>query len=305
MAKKNSIADKRKWLDEYESGKPIIAIASQNKRDTRTVQKALEDARRERDARYARSELMKEALRKHQDALKDELNRIIRNLKTPGTDFVPLSWHEGDTSIFTPVWKVDNLVYTVGVAKDAGRPSAINTTVITVLRQHLKNDRLWKFLTQWDKAYASHIADRTALQRKTVSLLEQKTGYKMVDKANNTPPFLYSYTAGHILYETVLGLALGSRTKSELEDDIVVDKQTRVVKYHNSILAEAPGNEEKCSQSILAAFKELLNSLEIQKVINSYKHLNECADRARQAADEVVLLGYLPGNCRVCQRLGM
>ena len=305
MAKKISIADKRKWLDEYENGKPKIAIASQNKRDTRTVQKALEDARRERDARYARSELMKEALRNHQDALKDELNRIIRNLETPGTDFGPLSWHEGDTSIFTPVGKIDNSAYTVGVAKDAGRPSAENTTVITVLRQHMKNDRLWKLLIQWDKAYASHIADRTALQRKTVSLLEQKTGYRMVDKVHNTPPFLYSYTTGHILYETALGLALGSRTKSELEDDIVVDTQTRVVKYHNSILAEAPGKEEECSQNVLAAFKELLNSLEIHKVINSYKYLNAWADKAKQAADEVMLLGYLPGNCRVCQRLGM
>jgi len=67
----------------------------------------------------------------------------------------------------------------------------------------------------------------------------------------------------------------------------------------------ATGKEEECSQNILAAFKELLNSLEIHKVINSYKYLNEWADKAKQAADEIVLLGYLPGNCRICQRLGM
>ena len=53
MTKKVSIAEKRKWLEEYESGKPVIGIANQNQCGTRAVQNALEDARRERDARNA------------------------------------------------------------------------------------------------------------------------------------------------------------------------------------------------------------------------------------------------------------
>jgi len=305
MAKKVSIADKRKWLDEYESGKPKIAIATQNKCDTRTVQKALEDARRDRDARYARSELMKEALRSHQDALKDEIARIVSSLETPERDFALLSWHEGDNSIFTPVVKVDNSAYIVGVAKDAGRPSATNTTVTTLLRQHLRNDRLWKLLVLWEKAYALHIADRTALQRRTVSLLEQKTGNKMVSMPNATPPFLYSYTAGPAVYGEVLKLALDSRIKSELEDDIIADPDARVVKYSNSILAKAPGNEVDCRRDIITAFKELLKSPESESVKGSYKYLNECAVKAMPAVEEISMLGYVPGNCRVCQRLGM
>ena len=127
----------------------------------------------------------------------------------------------------------------------------------------------------------------------------------MTDKADIQKPFLYSYTTGPVVCETVLGLAFGLLKKSELENDIITDTREGTVKYRNSILAEAPGNEEKCRQSILDAFKELLQSSEFEQVKNSYQYLNECAVKAMQAADEVSMLGYMPGNCRVCKRLGM
>ena len=97
----------------------------------------LADGRR---ARYARSELMKEALRNHQDTLKIELDNIVKNLEVPGIDFAPLSWYQGDKSIFSPVDNTDISVYTVGVAKGAGKPRETITTPIELLRQHLKND---------------------------------------------------------------------------------------------------------------------------------------------------------------------
>lgn len=292
MARKIPIIEKRRWLEEYEAGKSEYAIALGNKRDTRTIKKALEDARRERDARLARSELMKDALRNHQDTLKEELNEVIKNLETPRGDFAPLSWHKGDTSVF------------LATAKGAGRPSEASTTVIDLLRQHLKNDKLWKFLKQWEKAHTSHIAARAALQRKVVSLLEQKTGYKLVEREIPSP-FLYSYTAGPLVYEAALSSALDPQPTSYLEKGIVIDTKAGWVKYHNSILAEAPGDEENSRNNILAAYTELLTTTEFEQVKNSYKNLTESAPKVRQAADEIAFLGYIPGQCRVCRRLGM
>ena len=127
----------------------------------------------------------------------------------------------------------------------------------------------------------------------------------MVDKSNIPKPFLYSYTAGLVVYGVVIGVALGSCDKSALEDDLVSDTREGTVKYRNSIMAEAPGNEEKCRQSILATFNELLKSPELERVRNSHRYLDECAVKAKQAAEEIEMLGYLPGNCRVCRRLGM
>ncbi|MFC2019348.1 hypothetical protein ACFLU4_05275 [Chloroflexota bacterium] len=305
MPKKISIIDKRKWLEDYESGKAESAIASKYKRDTRTVKKALEDARRERDAMFARAELMKEALRSHQDALKEELNRVVKNLESPRDDFAPLSWYEGDNSIYKAFVRVENLSFTAGVVKEAGRPIAASVTVIDLLRQHLKSDKVWKLLVQWEKVHTAHIADRVDLQRKMVCLLEQKTGYKLVDKPDIASPFIYSYTTGPILYKAILGLALGSRIKSEIENDIVADAKAGVVKYQGSILASAPGNEKKCRNKLLVVYKELLKSPELEQVASSYKNQNEWAVKVKQAANEIMLLGFIPGQCRVCKRLGM
>ena len=305
MRKNIPIAVKRKWLGEYENGKPMIAIATENKHETRTVKKALEDARRDRDARFARSELMKEALRSHQDVLKSELQRIMKDIALPNSDFAPLSWHDEDNSIFKATGEVDIKMYSLGVAQEAGRPALANTTLISLLRQHMRSDRLWKSLVQGDKTYGIHIQDRMALQRKTVSLLTQKTGYQIIVKPNKRPPFLYSYTAGPTIYKAALGKAMGEKVKSDLEDEIVADTRTGTVKHRNSILAEAPGNEIDCRNNILAAYNDLIESPEFQKVNNSYNNLSESTIKVRQAVEEISMLGYIPGNCNVCRRLGM
>lgn len=305
MRKNIPIAVKRKWLEEYENGKPMIAIATANKHETRTVRKALEDARRDRDARFARSELMKEALRSHQDALKSELQRIVKDMALPSSDFAPLSWHDEDNSIFKATGEVDMKMYSLGVAQEAGRPAAANTTLIALLRQHMRSDRLWKSLVQGDKAFGNHIQDRIALQKKAVSLLTQKTGYQIIVKPNIPPPFLYSYTAGPTIYKAALGKTMGEKVNPDLEDEIIADTRTGTVKYRNSILAEVPGNEIDCRNNILAAYNDLLESPEFQKVNNSYNNLSEITIKVRQAVEEIWMLGYIPGNCNVCRRLGM
>jgi hypothetical protein len=306
MPKKISIIEKRKWLEEYESGKSESEIASGKSRDTRTVKKALDDARRDRDARYARSELMKEALRNHQDALKKELMGLIRSLESHRDDFVPLSWNQGVKSIFTWAGRVEDLGYIPGIS--AGRRSSTvraTSTAVDLLRQHLKDDKSRRILVQWEKACITHIAARVSLQKKVIAMLRQKTGYGVFDRPPESPPYLFSYTAGSILYHDIIGLALDLHTKSDLEKDTVTDSRDGTVTYHNSILARAPGDESSCRDRIFEAHRELLKSEECRLVGSSYRELDKAAVKARQAAEDIVLLGYIPGQCRVCRRLGM
>jgi hypothetical protein len=305
MVKKYAIAEKLEWLEEYENGKPMIALAKQHHCDTRTVKKALGDARRERDARYARSEIMKEALRNHQDILKTDLNNILRTLRSMKPDFGPLSWHQGENSIFTAAGNLEELRYSLEIAKRAGRPSANGITIRDLLRQHLKNDRVLKLLAEADKAYSADMANREALQRKTKYMLERKTGYKMTDANNPTRPFICSYTAGQVVYEMLLDVAIDGRDKDDFINGVTVDSQREAATYHNSILAEAPGNETRCCKGIIDGFEKLLKSEELQKIQESYRYLTRCIASAQQAAEEITLLGYIPGNCSVCQRLGM
>jgi hypothetical protein len=306
MPEKISIIEKREWLEDYESGKSELDIARSKNRDTRTVKKALDDARRDRDARYARSELMKDALRSHQDALKKELMGLIKSLESHRNDFAPLSWNQGVKSIFTWDGRVEDLGYITGFSarRRGGNIKAVPTS-IDLLRQHLKGDKVRNTLIQWEKAYLSHIAARVSLQRKVMAILRDKTGYELFDKPSEPPPYLFSYTAGSILYQDIVGLAVGLHTKSDLEKDIIADSQDGTVKYHGSILARAPGKERSCRDHILEAYRELLKSAEYRLAGNSYQELDKLAVKAMQAIEEIVLLGYIPGQCRVCQRLGM
>ena len=92
MPRKFLDTDKRKWLNLYESGKTEIWIARERaKCDPRTVKRGIEEARRKQDARVARAELIKDALRKHQDSLLEELDKILAALTVPSEDFVALS----------------------------------------------------------------------------------------------------------------------------------------------------------------------------------------------------------------------
>lgn len=305
MRKKFSITDKRTMLIEFEAGKPAVAFVNEHSCDIRTIQKALDDARRERDATVARSELMKKALLNHQKRLEDEMKRIITILEIPEIRFTPLSWYEDDDSIFKTVGKAVDKGSTLGLTKNPGRPSSASITATDLLRQHLKTDPLWKLLIQNDKTHAGHISCRIALQRRAVYLLEKKTGYKMSLKSESNLPFLYSYTAGPAVYESCLRVTLEGKEKGEFENEVIADTRAGAVKFRNSILVEDPGNEENCRLNILNAYHDLLESPQLDEVKKSHENLSECCAKVKQAYEEIILLGYIPGSCSSCRRLGM
>lgn len=300
-----TIDDRRKWLAEYERGRPVAAIASKYRRDVRTIEKHIDKTRREQDVRIARAELMKEAPRRHQDSLEGELRQILGRLEYPSADFAPLSWHEGAGSVFAAM-EVSRVAAKGARIPRAGRkPAGKRTTARDMLKQHLKRDKLWKRLEQWEKDLAAHLGDREALQKKTVAILGEKTGYEMVDKADIDPPFLYSYTVGDLFYRSALDSALGSRRSLNIEEDITADTDRGMVMHHGSTLAQAPGAEEEARKSIIAAWKDILALPELKQVASSWETLKESADKVNQAVENILLLGFIEGRCDVCKRLGL
>jgi len=305
MPKKIPIQQKRDWLVEYENGKSKNDIAKDANRDIRTINEALEDARRDRDARFARAELMKESLYKHQDLLRNGLNNIVRSLELPTNDCAPLSWHECEKSIFKRTYNLRELTGVHGISFKKGRPSVSSMLTDDLLRQHFRNDKTWKLLVQWEKVYLEHINDRLTLQEKLVSLIERKTGYHLVDREKDESSFVYSYTTGPILYEAALESVLKIGSKYNLEADVKVDPNLGEVRFRHSSLVKDPGDIESCRDNIIMAYKELLESPAIKNVADTYNNLSESGAKARQAVEEINLLGYIPGSCNVCRRLGM
>jgi hypothetical protein len=312
MPKKFSIADKKEWLKKYEHGKSEVSIAK-GKCDVRTVKKGIEEARREQEAQIARAELLKHALLKHQDSLMESLRGILSALTLPSEDWEPLSWYHNGDSIFSQ----DKITIASTQPKDSSEgiqdTDSETATVQSMLKQHLKNDKLWKYLAQREKAYEAHRSKRIALQLRVRELLEEETGCPMVDRNVDQrdsvikPPFLYSYTAGELFFKMALRHAFSDHITYKWQDDIVADPTAGCVRDRlgGVVLAEVPGEEKVCRQKLLDAFNKMKGLPEIKEVASSFGDLERTTSRARQAVKEVLTLELITGRCNVCRRLGM
>ena len=281
MPKKFSLAEKKKWLDLYESGRSELWIAKNEADcDARTVKKGIDEARQERRASMAEVDLLKNALRNHQDTLLNAMKQRLSSLKLPPVDMVIVP-------------SEDNTV-----AYDESE------TIWELLHEHLKRDPIWVYLAKLDKAYSSHIESRIAFKEKVTSLLKEKTGFDVLENPKD-PPFIYSYTAAEIFYKEGLRRVLGISDNTDFESEIQADEVAGAVKYRNSVFAECPGAEQKCAEDIRNAYRELLKSVEAQNLTSTYTELKEFMIKAKRALEEVLLLEMIPGHCRVCRRLGL
>jgi hypothetical protein len=300
MPKKFDDATKREWLEFYDQGKSEKWIANRVKCDVRTVKTAINEARLKRDVAAARVELVKDALHNHQDGLLEELDRIKASLVVPEKDFAVLSWNRGENSILDDTGEQIKL--------EDGEDS----TMRRLLKEHLKRDKLWRVLAQWKKARANHLAAKLAFQRKTVTLLEKKTSYKLID-GDSPSPFLYSSTAGYVIYKNAIDIALAAPDErvqngiiERMEGAIHVNTNNGDVVFRSgSILAVAPGSEQATRQHLLDALKDLEKSPEAKAVAETYQALEQITTKARQVVEDVRLLGLVLGQCEICRRLGI
>ena len=306
MPKRFSETDRREWLELYETGKSEKWIARERAHcDPRTVRRGIEEARRRRDANMARVELVKNALRKHHDDLLGELQNILSSLTLPPVDLTVLSWHHNGDSIFTVddrTKEMNKKESTITVTEEVNIDRSAKRDL---LKEHLKNDRLWKILASLKRDYDENNQARVALQHKIVNIVEKQTGYKVDDGNKLSTNFICSYTAGDLFFKSILQKALGVRRTITLEEDIYADVSRGTVQYHGSILAEVPGNEEGCKKNLLIALHELQNSEEVSQVVETHKALAESNEKAKQSVEQLLLLNFVPGQCQVCRRLGM
>jgi len=281
MPKKYSLTEKKNWLDLYEGGRSETWIAEEVAHcDVRTVKKGIDEARQERRASVAEVELLKNAIRNHQDTLLNAMKQRLSNLKLPPVDLVPNSREEN-----------------TGAYEESG-------TIWELLREHLKRDPIWGHLEKWDKAYSSYIESRIAFKEKTKSLLKEKTGFDVLDNPKD-PPFIHSHTAVHQLYQIGLRQVMEMPDNTDPQNEIKADEKSGTVRFRNSVFSECPGDEQKCAEGIRGAFKELPKSLEALNLLPTYADLKESMIKARRALEELLLLEMIPGHCRVCRRLGL
>jgi hypothetical protein len=117
--------------------------------------------------------------------------------------------------------------------------------------------------------------------------------------------FVYANTVD-FFYQIMLERALETKKRTDFERRIRVTPAGYVEHGHGSpVLAYAPGRQDKIRKRILVAYKELTESPEAENVGTTYYAVKNASTKAGAALQEVLLLRMVPGQCRVCRRLGM
>jgi len=279
MPKKIPPDEMRRWLEMYDAGKSEVSIAREAHRDARTVKNCIKKARQERRVNAAQIELLKNALTQHQDSLL----RLICDLRD--RIFIP------DLSI---------------TLSDSEQPVSFgieDEVKWELLQEHLKGDRLLTDLTVWNKAFSEHISARAALKMKCVKKLKTKLCLPIVDEPISEP-FIYSSTTPELLYETTVRRIIGKGKRTRPEERITVVRQRGEVKLGpGTTLVWAPGKEEECREKLIATFEEIMKESEIARFRRSYSEIEEAGQKAKRSLEEINLLGFISGECRVCRRL--
>jgi len=297
-----SMVKKREWLKAYEEGQSQAWIASKDNRDTRTVKKGIGEARLERDASLARAELIKEALHKHNEALLEITRGLLSIIKPPSPDQT-IPWKSQPSSGSIRI-EGGNVPYehwpelkVMDVTLDEERKAEWE-----LLKEHLKLDPMWRLLSQWKKVLATHLEARIVMSLKLADLLKEKTGYQLADRPVDGP-FVYSDSVDS-LSPRMIARSQKLIDTDTLKRSIIADPDMRGVTCGGVILAHTPGREEECRKNILEALSELEVSQEMMSIKETYQVTEDLAAKARRAAQELLMLGLVPGQCRVCQRLG-
>lgn len=311
MPREFSIVQKRKWLEAFEDGKTPAQIAEDSECDIRTVRKGIEDARWERETNLRRGELIREALTKHNDSLIDTIKELLPILiPLPINQRVPWRDVSAIESIEIPGGKVEYETSPHPAVKGV-RLDIEEKPEWELLDEHLRlADPLKKALSSWEKATASHIEVRISFKRKLAALLKQETGLRILEKSSvqladvgSEAPFIAPY-AVDVLAQVLLDHIIYSRDMASLADNITVTNDAEVRYDNGPLLAYTPDTAVECKTNIVHVMS-LPDISYDEDLADTYRTLEEAASRAKRAAQELLLLGLVPGRCRICRRLGM
>ena len=302
MPKKISNTDMDQWLADYDRGTPVHQIAKDASRDVRTVSKRIDQARKEQEKRVVRRELMKEALLSHNRELSQFITGIKGAVVVPGYDlYIPdiESRLKSDIQL-------------------RGARGVFDSKQSLIIRFNSEDDLRWKLLLEhlgvdpvmvsipnWKRTLITHLNARIAFKEKVKESLELKTGLKIVNKSGDElkEPGISFFTVD-LYYEVIIKPALDVPDTTNLGDNILLTADGYILHGKaGSKLAFAPKNGPAVCDGMKTALSDLYQCNEVKKVRSTYLVLMEHTKNLIEGLEELVMVGLLPGTCRVCKRI--
>lgn len=326
MPKKPKIlsGERRKWLELSENGDPIIGIAKGSGRDVRSVRAHIEKARMERNFEYAQRDQLRGALQVHQRDMLGLLRDLKGSINVPELDNLePVGLDFGLEDLWSPSHLARNqesplphrsividglndprstAIYKV--MRNVNGPQEIQlvpevTRLWRALKEHIRQDPLWRHETAWRSACLDKLNSRAELNRAIRKNAEKIFGLKAGLRGGPAEPWLGPGTIAWIRTR-MTNDALGNYVRPFEEDLTETSPGSLRSLYGQDLMVGIEEPKDKLQRTLSA----MEGSREVAAAAESYKRLQESTKTVHEAIDEYLLIHYITGGCGLCQKLG-
>ncbi len=299
--KKVSIDERRDWLRRFEIGQTIEQISKAAGRDTRTVKRFLVQARKEADLHIARQSLLMKALDKHNDAMLSVVRNIIQALEVPGAQ-LELRRDERDQWLDVP------LTVSKGVQTPNGTKVILHgedSVIWRLLAEHLGTDSPMDRIFNWKRAKGAYLDTSKAFKISILDTMKMRTELGVIEEPRDKPtkPILFTATED-ILFPVFIHRMMVIRDGTDPEHNVQRNSEGYLSLHGTGThLAWLSQEGSPTEDHIKQALHDLEQSREFEQWKESYLNLIQIANKLRDEFEEIELLGYIAGRCRVCERL--
>jgi hypothetical protein len=299
MPKKFTLTDKKKWLELYDQGKSEKYIAREHAHcDVRTVQRGLEVARHAQDVRAAQMEVLKDAIKNHQDDLLGVVHDLIKAMVPPQPELY-IQWQRDDAP--------QTFSFAGATVEYKGKgewESFLNVEQEPIWEffwDHLRKYQTLREVANWRRDIVNHLKARVELQRRLVAMLEAETGLAMDSQGMQSIESIATHELYRIAIRKVLGFSVGKYS----EADIKVGDTGEVMLGGHLLAKVAKGKEEKCKNSIIISLNKLLESDEAAAVRSTHTALLNTMERFKKTLHKISMTHYISGTCEICNNIGL
>ncbi len=273
----------------FEQGQTEVQIARKTGHDPRTIVKGIEEASKERRLASTEAEMLRNALFKHQDQLTGLLKNIMEMLVLPPYD---LKLREESKGILAPI------PLTGAILKHIPKEQMVldiydeEKLEWELLKEHLKQDKLWGYIKQWHDAILDHMWARW--QFKLTIQSEFVNNADLISPNSEDEKRFETATSElvDLFFDVVTQRILGIRNETDVGKAI-------------DFKMSGFNDKEVSRQKLVAIFDSLPGTKEANRVKSTFVALADITKLAKKQTNEIMLLNMITGKCRVCRRLGL
>ena len=301
--KKVYAEERRAWLTSHEAGEASIPqLARKSGRNPRTIRTQLRRAMEERERAQAHTELYRQALGQHNDGLLGVAGSLRDAIVLPSVEPVfLLARFEGEGAAYTPfrLERSENGVRFGVLPFD----NEDRSRLFELLREHLPRERqIWSAVDGWVDLLGSFLVDAYQMGDAAGSQALARTGMAFRRPGGSGTGIDSSYVSWvcRIAFETradILAPELSARTLTIAGQEL---------RFDGSVLASS--EQRSALEKASAVFETLRHELgrcdEAIRMVNRWNALGDLITPLRRRLGDLVLSGFVPGQCSVCQVLG-